>query len=133
MLDRLPHPAVSFSLLVAQRFYCLGNEVTQVPSSNLRRIMVFISDGLLEELDRLAQEGKHSRSQLVREAVRMYLNECRKRRLKDQLRRGYVEMGDLNRQMAEEDVRSGEQEMMEYEMRLAAIWPQDGSSSDGRG
>lgn len=56
---------------------------------------------LLEEIDRLVGGRRGSRSELVLEAMRLYLSE-QKHRLRESLRSGYGEMASINLALAEE-------------------------------
>ncbi len=48
------------------------------------KVMVSIPDDFLAEIDRVAQEEKRSRSELLREAMRLYLDtRAARRRLRD--------------------------------------------------
>lgn len=67
-----------------------------------RRIMVSLPAGMLQEVDGITSEEKLNRSQLIREAMRFYLEERKRRHLREQLRRGYVEMAQLNLELAQE-------------------------------
>ncbi len=70
--------------------------------SATRRIMVCLPESLVEELDGLSCQEKQNRSQLMREAIRFYLEERRKSDLREQMRRGYQEMAQINLRLAQE-------------------------------
>ncbi|MGE5372113.1 MAG: CopG family ribbon-helix-helix protein [Solirubrobacterales bacterium] len=67
-----------------------------------RKIIVSVPDTLLAELDRIGGVEKKNRSEMIREAIHQYLAERQKKVLREQLRKGYLEMGDINRTLAEE-------------------------------
>lgn len=67
-----------------------------------RRITVSVPDHLLQEVDGLAAMDRSERNKLILEAVRAYVEERKKRDIRDQLKRGYVEMARLNLTLAEE-------------------------------
>ncbi|MGE5417403.1 MAG: CopG family ribbon-helix-helix protein [Acidobacteriota bacterium] len=68
-----------------------------------KKIIVSIPEQLLHDLDKTsAIEGKN-RSEVIREAINLYLGERRNQALKEQLRKGYLEMGDINKAIAEEN------------------------------
>lgn len=77
-----------------------------------RKIIVSIPENLLQELDHLSAIESKNRSEMIREAINLYLGERRKQALKEQLRKGYIEMGDINRAIAEEGF-TAEHEAME--------------------
>ncbi|MFY9175496.1 MAG: ribbon-helix-helix protein, CopG family [Peptococcia bacterium] len=70
--------------------------------SATRRIMVCLPESLVEEMDCLMEGEKRNRSELMREALRFYLEEKRKSNLREQLRHGYVEMAQINLKLAQE-------------------------------
>lgn len=82
-----------------------------------RRIMISLSQKLLNEVDRLAQEENVNRSQFVREAMQMYILERRKKALRERLKEGYQRMAAINLVLAEEG--SDEELLDKYERQLA--------------
>jgi len=79
-------------------YFCWG--VLRLPAS--RKIVVNVSEKMLAEIDQLGGITSRNRSEVVRDAIKQYLKEQRKRDLHEQMRKGYVEMGDINREIAEE-------------------------------
>jgi len=67
-----------------------------------RRITVSVPDILLQEVDGLVAMERSQRNALILEAVRFYVDERKKRDIRDQLMRGYLEMAGLNLSLAEE-------------------------------
>lgn len=66
-------------------------------------------DTLLQEIDGMvALEKGVSRSQLVLEAVHRFLEERKRRELRDQMKMGYLSMAGINLQLAEEGLCSEE-------------------------
>ncbi len=61
-----------------------------------KRIMVYLPVSLLKEVDGITSSEKKNRSELVKEAMRFYLEEKRKVRLREQMRAGYLEMARIN-------------------------------------
>ncbi|BAD41918.1 conserved hypothetical protein [Symbiobacterium thermophilum IAM 14863] len=57
---------------------------------------------LLEQVDGLAALERTDRDALIQEAVRIYVEERKKRDMREQLRRGYREMSRINLTLAEE-------------------------------
>lgn len=70
--------------------------------AEIRRIMISIPNNLLQEVDGIIANDKLSRSQFVREAMRLYIEERRRRTVRDMMRRGYQEMAIINLTLAEE-------------------------------
>ncbi|MGE5397137.1 MAG: CopG family ribbon-helix-helix protein [Chitinophagales bacterium] len=71
-----------------------------MPSS--KKIIVSVPENLLLEMDQMRSIDNKNRSEVIREAIKLYLGERRKRVLREQMQRGYVEMGEINKTIAEE-------------------------------
>jgi CopG family transcriptional regulator/antitoxin EndoAI len=82
-----------------------------------KRIVVSVPNKLLQEVDRVVQEGNGNRSQFIREAVQMYILHRKRSVLREQLKKGYQAMAGLNLLLAEEG--SDEQLLDYYERQLA--------------
>ena len=67
-----------------------------------RRITVTLPDSILEELDCLSSEQDKCQSELVLEAIRYYLRSYRHRQLRETLKKGYLEMAEMNLTLSEE-------------------------------
>lgn len=72
--------------------------------SSLKRIMVTIPENLLLEIDRIVLSEKGNRNEYIQEAMRLYLAERKKRMLREQMKRGYLEMAQINLRLALEGV-----------------------------
>lgn len=69
---------------------------------NTKRIMISLPDYLLQEVDGVAENENSNRSELIRQAMRLYLLERKKRVLRETMQRGYMEMAKINLHMASE-------------------------------
>jgi len=67
-----------------------------------KRIMISLPKTLLEEVDTILCVEKMNRSELIREAMHFYLKEKKKMRLREEMRRGYLEMSRINLVIAQE-------------------------------
>lgn len=67
-----------------------------------KRIVISVPDHLLREVDGLVAMERWNRSALIREAVRIYVEERKKRDMREQMKRGYEEMARINLTLAEE-------------------------------
>ena len=65
-----------------------------------KRIVVSLPQSLLQEVDGLVQKEKLNRSELIRKAMHFYLQEQKKRRIRESMKKGYMEMGSINLNMA---------------------------------
>lgn len=70
----------------------------------LKRIMVSLPLSIIEEIDSILSVEKVNRSELIREVMLLYIAERKKQMLREQMRRGYVEMAQINLKLALEGV-----------------------------
>jgi CopG family transcriptional regulator/antitoxin EndoAI len=70
--------------------------------AELKRIMISIPNSLLQEVDGIIAMEKLSRSQFVRDAMRLYIEDRKRKVIRDMMRRGYQEMAIINLSLAEE-------------------------------
>ena len=54
---------------------------------NTKRIMISLPDHLLQEVDGIAQLENSNRSELIRQAMKLYLNERKKRYIRESMQR----------------------------------------------
>ncbi|KLU65101.1 MULTISPECIES: ribbon-helix-helix protein, CopG family [Desulfosporosinus] len=78
-----------------------------------KRIMISLPESLLAEVDGIVTVEKRNRSEFIREALNSILHERRKKGIQEQMRKGYIEMAQLNLSIARE-LFSTEQEVLEY-------------------
>ncbi|BBB92292.1 antitoxin EndoAI [Methylomusa anaerophila] len=64
--------------------------------------MISIPNTLLQEVDGIIAMDKLSRSQFVREAMRLYIEERKRKAVRDMMKKGYQEMAVINLALAEE-------------------------------
>lgn len=70
--------------------------------SELKRIMISIPNTLLQEIDTIAALEKMTRSQFMRDATRLFIEDRRKKAALENMRKGYQEMAAINLALAEE-------------------------------
>ena len=83
-----------------------------------RKISVTLPDLLLEEVDTLASSLNRSRSELIAAVLSQYLKERKSIELKEHLKKGYLEMSDINLNIAEKSLLSDECAYEIYEKYL---------------
>jgi len=64
--------------------------------------MISLPDYLLEEVDGIVALEKKNRSEFIREAMKLYIEEKKRKSLREQMRRGYQEMASINLSLAQE-------------------------------
>lgn len=69
---------------------------------NTRRIMISLPEYLLQEVDGIVKKENLNRSEFIRQAMKVYLTERKKRSIRDSMQRGYMEMAKINLKMATE-------------------------------
>ncbi|WP_067925602.1 MULTISPECIES: CopG family ribbon-helix-helix protein [Alicyclobacillus] len=70
--------------------------------SETKRIVVYVPQNLLEQVDGIAERARTNRSEVIREAMQMYLAEQYKRDIRTLMQQGYMEMAHLNLRLASE-------------------------------
>lgn len=68
-----------------------------------KRIIITMPENLLVEMDKLTAVECKNRSEIVREAIRFYLGERKKSLTREQMKKGYLEMAELNLSLASEN------------------------------
>lgn len=71
-----------------------------MPSS--KRIIITIPENLLCEVDDIKFNECKNRSEIFREAIRFYLGERKRKLLIEDMKKGYLEMAEINLRMAYE-------------------------------
>lgn len=69
---------------------------------NTKRIMISLPDQLLQEVDGIVEQENSNRSEFIRQAMKLYLTERKKRFLREAMQRGYMEMAKINLHIASE-------------------------------
>lgn len=75
-----------------------------------KRIIVTVPEALLFEMDTVTISESKNRSEIVREAIRFYLGERRRYLFREQMKKGYLEMAEINLRIACENI--GEEEAL---------------------
>jgi CopG family transcriptional regulator/antitoxin EndoAI len=70
--------------------------------SETKRIIVFLPESIVEEVDDIVLNEKKDRSDFIKEAVYTVLLERRKAGIREQMRQGYVEMAQINLSLAKD-------------------------------
>ncbi len=68
----------------------------------MRRVSVSLSEDTLSYMEVLQAETRRHRSDLIREACSLYIEDRRRASLREKMISGYQEMAELNRFLAEE-------------------------------
>ena len=87
--------------------------------SQLKKVLITVPEPLLEEVDLICSSEKSNRSEFVREAMKCYLAEKRKMALREQMKRGYQEMADINLEISDTYFDLEDEQFARYEEKLA--------------
>lgn len=67
-----------------------------------KRIMISLPQNLLVEVDGIVALEKRTRSEFIREAMKLYLQERKKRQIRERMQKGYLEMARINLALSRE-------------------------------
>jgi CopG family transcriptional regulator/antitoxin EndoAI len=87
--------------------------------AELKRIAICLPDSLLKEFDDVVCNENVNRSELIRKAMRLYIKETKKMEFIDRMKKGYIEMGQINVTLAEIGLTADYETIINYESRLA--------------
>lgn len=82
--------------------YC--NYLGVLSLARTKRIMISLPHNLLKEVDGVVEMEKRTRSEFIREAMNLYLQERKKKQIRERLQEGYMEMARLNLALANEAI-----------------------------
>ncbi|QGP91420.1 hypothetical protein MGLY_07530 [Neomoorella glycerini] len=85
----------------------------------VKRIMISLPESLLAEVDGLATLERRNRSEFIREAMKLYITERKRRNIREQMKRGYQEMAAINLALAVENYDVENEAQRYYDDRLA--------------
>lgn len=72
-----------------------------MPMAQNKKILLNLSAEMVETLDALAASDGISRTDLIRQALGLYVEQAEKQKLREQLKAGYMQMGEINLSLAE--------------------------------
>jgi CopG family transcriptional regulator/antitoxin EndoAI len=87
--------------------------------ADLKKIIVSLPDNLLEEVDYFVALENKNRSEFIREAMKLYIRERERIRVREQLKAGYLKMADINKKFAEMGLCEDYRDFIIYETRLS--------------
>lgn len=89
--------------------------------AELKKILISLPDNLLKEVDKYVSVQKINRSEFVREAMKLYIRERRKIELRDKMKKGYLEMAEINIKLAEICFDADTDQNYKYEDKLGEM------------
>ncbi|GAB7387815.1 ribbon-helix-helix protein, CopG family [Bacillaceae bacterium] len=76
---------------------------------NTKRIMISLPQHLLQEVDGVVEKENSNRSEFIRQAMKLYLKERKRRYIREKMQKGYMEMAKINLNMASEAFQAEEE------------------------
>lgn len=87
--------------------------------SKQKRILISLPETLSVQTDNLAAKLKISRSELIREALKHYIKDCKNREIGEMMMKGYAEMGVINIEIAEGCLSADNSQLSNYMEKLS--------------
>jgi len=67
-----------------------------------KKVIIGLPCNLLNEIDEMAKREKLNRSELIRQAIKMYLQDRKRKVIREMMQQGYMEMAKINLNIASE-------------------------------
>ncbi len=87
--------------------------------AEVKKIAVCMPDTLLKEIDDLVNVESSNRSEFIRNAMRFYIKELKRTSIIEGMKKGYMEMAEINITLAEVGLTADNETITRYETRLA--------------
>ncbi|MFO7819563.1 MAG: CopG family transcriptional regulator [Halanaerobacter sp.] len=87
--------------------------------TNLKKASVSFTNDMLQELQGIAQKRNQEFSDFINEILSPHLSRKKNQRFTQKLKRGYLDMSDLNLELAQKDFKSENKSFFNYEEKLA--------------
>ena len=84
----------------------------------IKKILISLPETLLNEVDNLASIDNINRSELIREAMKLYLGQRKRTELREKLIKGYQEMAQLSISLSEDCFSQDVEDFLNYEKNL---------------
>ncbi|RSL29422.1 antitoxin [Salibacterium salarium] len=87
---------------------------------NTKQIEVSLPEVLLRELDKIVENDNMNRDDFIYQATELYLRERQKRRNRESMQQGYMEMANINLNIASESFLAEEEAEHSLDNRLVS-------------
>lgn len=87
--------------------------------AQVKRVMISLPEYLLTEIDCIAASENRNRSEFVREAMKLYIAERKRSLLREEMKKGYLEMARINLALAIEQYRLESEVAMVFDGAVA--------------
>jgi CopG family transcriptional regulator / antitoxin EndoAI len=100
--------------------------------SSSKRLVVNLSEALSNEFNRILKEDNKKKSQFIREAIILYIEERKKLEYIENMKKGYEEMAQINLEISEMGYAEDQKHLEEYEVWLTECDLPDDNGSETR-
>jgi CopG family transcriptional regulator/antitoxin EndoAI len=100
--------------------------------STSKKLVVNLSQRLYIEFNKVLQKDYKKRSEFFREAVILYIEEKKKLCYIDEMKRGYLEMAELNLEIADMGFEIDIKDFKDYEVKLSECDLSNDNNSEKR-
>lgn len=87
--------------------------------SGSKKLVISLSETLCNEFDNALREDSKKRSEFIRDAIILYIRDRKKTADLELMKRGYLEMAQLNLEISELSFAGEIHEFLEYEAKLS--------------
>ena len=85
----------------------------------MKKILITLPDEMLTEVDTEVLEEATNRSKFIRTAIRSYLKSSKEERIREKLKKGYLNMAQVNLSIANMCISADSEQLEVYEEKLA--------------
>ena len=100
--------------------------------SSSKRLVVNLSETLSNEFNKALKEDNKKKSQFIRDAIILYIEERKKLEYIENMKRGYLEMAQINLEISEMGYAENFDNLNEYEVWLTECDLPDDNDSEKR-
>ena len=98
-----------------------------------KKLVVDLSETLCNEFDEALKEDCKKRSEFIREAIILYIEKKKNSNLMEEMKKGYIEMSEINLRFSEMGFEGDFKKLIEYEAMLSeSDLPNDNHSEKRR-
>lgn len=87
--------------------------------AEVKKIIVSLPNNLLKQIDYIIAYENKNRNEFIQEAMKLYIKEREKLKIREQLKLGYVKMAQVNIEFAELGICADCKDFVMYESRLS--------------
>ena len=89
--------------------------------SSSKKLVVDLSETLINEFDSTLKEDNKKKSQFIKDAIILYIEERKKIKCIEDMKKGYLEMAEINSKLAEICLDADAEQQGKYEDKLGEM------------